>query len=69
MLSSRLQCWAIILSAYTCKVKHKPSKQHGNADGLSRLPLDLEFDPEWTNTTEDTVCVPEQQQLNHAVTY
>ena len=62
MISSRLQRWAIILSAYTYEVKHKPSEQHGNADGLSRLPL--EFDTEWTDESEDTVCLLEQQQLS-----
>ena len=62
MISSRLQCWAIILSAYTYEVKHKPSEQHGNADGLSRLPL--EVDKEWTDETQETVCSLEQQQLN-----
>ena len=55
MISSRLQCWAIILSAYTYEVKHKPSEQHGNPDGLLHLPL--EFDREWTDKTEDTVCL------------
>jgi len=29
MISSRLRCWAIILSAYTYEVKYKPSDQHG----------------------------------------
>ena len=52
----------MLLSAYTYEVKHKPSEQHGNADGLSHLPL--EFDTEWTDETEDTVCLLEQQQLN-----
>ena len=63
MISSRLQRWAIILSAYTYEVKHKPSEQHGNADGLSRLPL--EFDTEWNDVanSDDTVCLLEQQQL------
>ena len=44
-------------------MKHKPSEQHGNADGLSRLPL--AFDKEWTEVTdsEDTVCSLEEQQL------
>ena len=62
MISSRLQRWTIIQSAYTYDVKRKPSEQHGNADGLSRLPL--EFDTEWTEEIEDTVCLLEQQQLN-----
>ena len=44
-------------------MKHKPLEQHGNADGLSRSPL--EFDKEWTEVTgsEGTVCLLEEQQL------
>ena len=67
MISSRLQHWAIILSVYTYEVKLKPSEQHDNADGLSCL--QLEFDTEWTDETDDTVCLLEQQQLNHAFAY
>ena len=55
MISSRLQCWAIILLVYTYEAKHKPSEQHGNADGLSCLPLEL--DKEWTDETQDAVCM------------
>jgi len=62
MISSRLQRWAIILSAYTYEVKYKPSDQHGNADGLSRLPLEL--GSEWIDESQDTVCLLEQLQLN-----
>ena len=42
MSASRLQRWAIILSAYTYSIEYKPTKQHGNADCLSRLPLDTD---------------------------
>ena len=59
--ASRLQRWAIILSAYEYDVQYKPSGKHANADGLSRLPL---------NNTEkddkddvDVVCALEEQQL------
>ena len=31
--------WALILSAYDYRVQCKPGVQHGNADGVSRLPL------------------------------
>ena len=62
IISSRLQCWVIILSAYAYEVKHKCSEQHSNSDVLSHLPL--EFDTEWTDKTEDTVCLLEQHQLN-----
>jgi len=68
MISSRLQCRAMILSAYTYEMKHKPSEQHDNADGLSHLPL--EFDMEWTKVTdsEDTVCLLEEQRLTLVIT-
>ena len=39
LAAARLQRWAIILSAYKYIIKYKTSKAHGNADGLSRLPL------------------------------
>ena len=39
MAASRLQRWAILLSAYTYDIEYKPTKEHGNADMLSRLPV------------------------------
>ena len=39
MAASRLQRWAIILSAYTYEIQYKTTKEHGNADTLSRFPL------------------------------
>ena len=39
MAASRLQRWAIILSAYTYEIQYKATKEHGNADTLSRFPL------------------------------
>ena len=61
--ASRLQRWAITLSAYDYEVRYQPSAQHGNADALSRLPLDhdeaLESDEE-----EEIVCAIEEQQLD-----
>jgi len=35
----RLQRWACTLSAYSYTIKFRPTKQHANANGLSRLPL------------------------------
>ena len=39
MAVSRLQRWAIILSAYTYNIQYKLTKEHGNADTLSRFPV------------------------------
>ena len=39
MAASRLQRWAILLSVYTYDIEFKPTKEHGNADMLSRLPV------------------------------
>ena len=40
MASSRIQRWALTLSAYRYQIEFKPGSQQGNADALSRLPLD-----------------------------
>ena len=39
LASARIQRWALILSAYSYSIEYKPGSAHGNADGLSRLPL------------------------------
>ena len=38
LAAARLQRWAWILSAYKYEIQFRPSGDHGNADGLSRLP-------------------------------
>ena len=61
MTASRLQRWAIILSAYDYEVKYQPSSQHGNADGLSRLPLQ---EVQHTQDVEaEFFCALEEQQF------
>ena len=42
--AARMQRWGIFLSAYQYDVEYKRSKEHGNADGLSRLPLPPQLD-------------------------
>ena len=39
LAAARLQRWAILLSAYEYTIQYKSTTNHGNADGLSRLPL------------------------------
>ena len=39
LAAARLQRWAWILSAYKYEIEFRPTGEHGNADGLSRLPL------------------------------
>ena len=42
--AAQMQRWGIFLSAYQYDVEYKRSKEHGNADGLSRLPLPPQLD-------------------------
>ena len=39
--SARVLRWALMLSAYDYRLEYRPGKDHGNADALSRLPLQL----------------------------
>ena len=48
LAASRLQRWAVLLSAYSYKIEYKSSEKHGNADALSRLPL-----PEYPSQVTD----------------
>ncbi|XP_029143121.1 uncharacterized protein K02A2.6-like, partial [Protobothrops mucrosquamatus] len=46
ILSPRMLRWSIFLSAYDYSLVHKPGREIGHADGLSRLPLPtVESDP------------------------
>ena len=36
---SRLQRWALLLSAYSYEIEWKPTREHAKADGLSRSSL------------------------------
>ena len=64
MAASRLQCWAIILSyaSYDYDVKCQTSASHGNADGLSRLPL--QDKPSEQDESAEIVCPLEVHQLH-----
>ena len=58
--SNRLQRWALILMGYTYDLKFKSTKEHGNADALSRLPLPIEV-PVDTCELEDIFAMSEYQ--------
>ena len=58
MVSSRIQCWALTLSAYDYIITHKPGKHIAPADALSRLPLPEA--PRSTLMPGDVVCVLER---------
>ena len=38
-MAAHLQRWALLLSAYNYVICYKSTREHSNADGLSRLPL------------------------------
>ncbi|XP_060754235.1 uncharacterized protein K02A2.6-like [Neoarius graeffei] len=42
MAAARLQRWALILAAHDYTIKYRCAADHGNADGLSRLPLPVQ---------------------------
>ncbi|XP_060774184.1 uncharacterized protein K02A2.6-like [Neoarius graeffei] len=41
LAASRMQRWALLLSAHQYDIKYRKADLHGNADGLSRLPLSV----------------------------
>ena len=43
MTAALLQHWALILAGYDYTLVYRPSKEKGNADGLSCLPVDLDI--------------------------
>ena len=44
MAAARLQRWALMLAAHNYKIQYRKAAEHGNADGLSRLPLQVVHD-------------------------
>ena len=54
MMSSRIQRWAILLSAYDYSIRYRPGRDLTGADTLSRLPLSPS--PGRTPDQEITFC-------------
>ena len=52
LAAARLQCWALLLSAYSYSIGYRSTDQHGNADSLSRLPLP---DSNWRKLDTDSM--------------
>ena len=53
-MSSRLTRWTLRLQEYEFEVEHKPGKDHGDADGVSRLVCEDEEVTGPTSTDEST---------------
>ena len=62
MVASCLQCSVIILSSYDYDVKYQSSAIHGNANGLSCLPLQNE--PSEQDHLAEIVCALEEYYLH-----
>eukprot|EP00731_Ephydatia_muelleri_P039251 Em1273g1a len=62
MASSRVQRWALTLSAYNYSIVFRPGKLQGNADALSRLPLPVS--PSEVPIPGDTVLLLEALDLS-----
>lgn len=58
LAANRLARWALLLGQYDYNIEYRRTKQHGNADALSRLPAgpDVEFDREEDGEDVDTIC-------------
>ena len=63
LAAARLQRWAVILSAYNYDIKYKSTDDHGNADGLSRLPLPQTSPTCDTNNAISTFNIGQVQAL------
>jgi hypothetical protein len=66
MVSPRVQRWAVWLRAYEYRIIYKPSRYHGNADALSRLPIPESVAQEGENDQVLMINVLEDSTVNTA---
>ena len=68
MAANRLARWVLMLSQFNYKIEFRKTKDHANADALSRLPLqeDSQFDEE--ESLDDTLMVCQIQTIDEKVT-
>ena len=59
LAANRLARWALLLNQYHYTIEYRKTKDHGNADALSRLPVgpDKDFDGEEDRDDIDVVCM------------
>ena len=62
MASTRVQCWALMLSTYNYQVQYVPGKENMNADVFSRLPLPVQ--PKEVPTPEELVLLIENLEIS-----
>ena len=63
LAAARLQRWALLLSAYEYDLEFRPTAQHANADGLSRLPLSVIADAGTATSDSDVFNVGQIEAL------
>ena len=63
LAAARLQRWALLLSAYEYDLELRPTAQHANADGLSRLPLSIIADAGTATSDSDVFNVGQIEAL------
>ena len=63
LAAARLQRWALLLSAYEYDLEFRPTAQHANADGLSRLPLSVIADAGTATPDSDVFNVGQIEAL------
>ena len=72
LAAARLQQWELLLSAYQYTVEFRPTAKHGNADGLSRLPLTIDCSEAWdpeVNVLQINTLPVKAAQLKRATEY